>query len=167
MKTGSFQDQRPWFTVAITGHREAAPDGPWTWSPISRASFSHSVAAEIRSYLDAVLYRRRESHRLLVYFRDGPAGIDHLIRAYCELREISCLPAVMQRDIWADEASYRRDLEMIGRCHALVWFGPREGPDRHGPDLVTLAAALGIPYRVVPIGNAVTAVEEEQHATTC
>ena len=44
-------------------------------------------------------------------------GIDHIIRAYCELREISCLPAVAQRDIWADDASYRRDLEMILAQH--------------------------------------------------
>lgn len=43
-------------------------------------------------------------------------------------------------------------MELVFHAHALVWFGPREERD-DGPDPVTLAALLGIPYRVCDLGS--------------
>lgn len=144
---GPFDDRRPWFTVAVTGHADTIPGGTWTGSVLGRTSLTRPGVHEVRSYLDAVLYRRRESHRLSVCCRDTEAGIDHVVREYCAERKISCLPVFAERDLWGDAAGWRRDLEMLARSAALVWFGLREG----GPDPVTLAMWLGINYRVVDL----------------
>lgn len=147
--SGPFTDVRPWFAVAVTGHAGAIANGLWTASVLGRASFEQVGALVVRGYLDGVLYRKRETHRVTVYCRDEDTGIDHLVRAYCESRRISCLPALSSRDVWGDAAGFRRDIEMLARCAALVWFGPREP----GPDPVTLAACLGIEYRVVDLAR--------------
>jgi hypothetical protein len=136
--------QPPSFCVAVTGHRSAIPGGYWTANPIQRMDISRPGVHLLRSYLDGVLYRRRDVGRVQVLCRGGPAGVDHAVRSYCEARALPCFPVDQMRDLWADDAPVRRDLAMIARAHALVWFGPRE----EGPDPVTLAAVLGIPYRV-------------------
>lgn len=144
--SGPFTDARPLFAVTVTGHPDAIASGAWQYSVLERSAFDQPGAAELRSYLDAVLWRRRESHRLHVYCRGGDAGIDCLVRSYCEARKISCLPVFPSRDVWGDGAGYRRDLEMLARSAAVVWVGNRGA----APDLVSLAIWLGIPYRVVP-----------------
>jgi hypothetical protein len=101
----------------------------------------------LRSYLDGVLYRRREKGRVFVLVRGGSAGVDHAVRSYCEARALGYMPVDECRHTWGADAPFRRDLELVFRAHALVWFGPREERE-DGPDPVTIAALLGIPYRV-------------------
>lgn len=146
--TGPFADSRPWFCVAVTGHPDAVPDDGWSASPLARAALAPAAGGPVRAYLDAVLRYRRASHRLLVLCRDEGAGIDELVRAYCELRGLRCLPVAGGRDLWGERAPLHRDLDLLARAHAVVWFGPRE---RDGPDLVTLAVWFGTPCRVVPL----------------
>jgi hypothetical protein len=153
VKTGPFMDQRPAFAVYVTGHPNVIPSGAWAYSPLGRREFMHPGAVELRSYLDAVLWQRRGSNRVHVYCRAGrglSAGVDDTVRAYCELRDIPCLPIGLERDTWGDEAEFRRDLELVAKSHALVWFGRREQhADR--PDVVTLAIMLGVNHRVVSL----------------
>lgn len=147
VKVGPFQDQRPWFNVFVTGHPKCVPLGPWAYTPTGRRALTHPGAVEVRTYLDGVLWQRREAHRVLVWVRGARsllAGIDETVRCYCEVRGISCLPLAPEPDTWSDAAGFRRDLEAVCKSHAVVWFGPR-----HERDPVTLAALLGIPYRVV------------------
>ncbi len=139
----------PYFFVAVTGHRAAIPGGYWTSSPIERMDLSRPGVHLLRSYLDGVLYRRREKGRVSVLCRGGSAGVDHAVRSYCEARHLSCMPVDEMRQTWGADAPFRRDLELVFRAHALVWFGQRED----GPDPVTIAAALGIPYRVCDLAE--------------
>lgn len=151
VKTGSFQDRRPAFVLYITGHPDAIASGAWAYSPLGRRAFTHPGACELRRYLDDVLWQRRESNRVHVYCRCGrgrSSGVDDTVRAYCELRDIPCLPLGCEGDTWGAEAEFRRDLEALARSHALVWFGPR-----HPRDPVTLAALLGVAYRVVALAD--------------
>lgn len=140
----------PTFYVAVTGHKSVIPGGYWTCNPIERMSLARPGVHLLRSYLDGVLYRRRDAGLVQVLCRGGGAGVDHAVRSYCEARALPCLPIDEQRAAWGAAAGLRRDLDLLARSHALVWFGPRE--DRDGPDLVTLAALLGIPYRVCDLG---------------
>lgn len=135
----------PTFYVAVTGHASAIPGGYWTVSPIQRMDCARPGVHLLRSYLDGVLYRRRDKGRVVVLVRGGPAGVDHAVRSYTEARGCGYLVVDEQRDEWGADAPFRRDLALLARAHALVWFGDREP----GPDPVTIAAVLGIPYRVV------------------
>lgn len=149
VKTGPFEDRRPAFAVYVTGHPGAIAAGPWAYSPLGRRALAHPGAPELRNYLDAVLWRRRDAHRVHVYCRGGrglACGVDETVRAYCALRDIPCLPLGCEGDTWGPEAEYRRDLHALALSHALVWFGRR-----HPRDPVTLAALLGVPYRVVAL----------------
>lgn len=157
LKTGPFEDRRREWSVYVTGHPDAIPLGHWAFTPAGRREFMHPGAAEVRSYLDAVLWRRREADRVQVWCRGNGGlgtGIDRTVRAYCEVRGISCLPVATAADQWGDDSGFRRDLEAVARSHAVVWFGPRQERDP-----VTLAMWLGIPYRVAELPAAV-ALEE-------
>lgn len=157
--TGPFEDRRPPFWVFVTGHPDAIPSGYWQHSPSGRQSLDVPGVAELRSYLDAVLYRRRDRHRLAVLCRGGrpcEAGVDAAVRAYCEARGIACLVQFAEPDLYGPEAEYRRDLDAVARAHAVVWFGPRVERDP-----VTLAAFLGVPCRVAPVRAPALALEEE------
>lgn len=147
---GPFSDRRSPFVVFVTGHRDAVPGGRWQHSVLERASLDVPGAPRLYSYLDAVLYRRRDAHRLSVHCRGGrphEAGIDALVRAYCESRGIPCLPEHTHPDAFGAEAKYRRDLATVAAAHAVVWFGGRES----GCDPVALAELLDVPVRVVPL----------------
>ena len=137
----------PVFVVAVTGHPRAIPGGYWTASPLERTDVGRPGVHLLRSYLDGVLCRRRDGGRVHVLCRGGPAGVDHAVRAYCAARGLPHFPVDLDRAEWGAGAPLRRDLAMLARAHALVWFGDRED----GPDPVTVAALLGIPYRVVPV----------------
>lgn len=137
----------PVFVVAVTGHRDAIPGGYWTSSPLEWDNLARPGVHLLRSYLDGVLCRRRDGGRVHVLCRGGPAGVDHAVRSYCAARGLPYFPLDTDRAEWGADAPLRRDLSMLARAHALVWFGDRED----GPDPVTVAALLGIPYRVVPV----------------
>jgi hypothetical protein len=144
-------DPRPWFVLAVTGHEQAVEPGPWMWRGLDpNLAFAAPGARALVNYLDAVLWHKKATHRVSVHCRGADTGVDHLVRVYATARYGSFLLVNPQRDLFGPDADYRRDLELVLRAHALVWYGPREP----GPDPVTIAAALGIPYRVVP-GTAV------------
>lgn len=157
--TGPFEDRRQWWPVFVTGHPAAIAAGPWMHSVIGRESFERPGAAEVRAYLDAVLYVRRETCRVHVYCRGTrgrDAGIDATVRAYCAARGLPCLPVFGDPETHGTEADYRRDLELIARCRAVVWFGPTCALCP-----ATLAVILGVPCRTVPLFEEVHRVQDE------
>lgn len=145
-----FDDGRPWFAVFVTGRADLIPAGVWTASPLIEHHVRRPDAYPLVKYLDAALWRKRQTHRVALYCRSEDTGVDQVVRAYAKLRLGRYQLATPERDVFGAQARFRRDLATVARCNALVWYGPREDPAEHGPDPVTIAAALGIEYRVVP-----------------
>jgi hypothetical protein len=162
-----FEDRRPWFTLYVTGRADLIPAGPWVYSPFTDRILERDHARPLIRYLDDVLWKKKGTHRVAVYCRADDTGVDHLVRAYAKVRFGMYHLATVERD---------RDLRQLASSHALVWYGPRENPSETGrPDPVTIAAALGIEYRVVPfkagqLGNEwdeelASIAHEGEHAT--
>lgn len=154
--SGSFPDRRPTWAVTVTGHRDLIPGGTWqarTFDPWD--ALGQPGADVIRTYLDDVLWRKRNTHRVLVYCRGEGAGVDDVVRAYCAHHGLACHPEDSQHDLWGANARLHLTLTLLARSSALVWFGPREGEC----DLASVALWLGIPCRVVPVPVATEGVE--------
>ena len=148
--SGPFEDQRPWWCVTVTGHPDAIPGGYWQVRPFDPwDALSQPGAAVVRNYLDAVLCRRKGTHRLGVLCRGEGAGIDDVVRAYCRARKIWCHPQSEAPGEWGASAGLRLTLSLLARSSAVVWFGPREGEC----DIVSLARLFGIPAREVPLSD--------------
>ncbi len=146
--SGSFDDRRPHWAVTVTGHRDLIPTGLWqtrTFDPWD--ALSQPGADVVRAYLDDTLWRKRNTHRIAVYCRGEGAGVDAVVRAYCDLRGYWCQPESDQADLWGANARLHLTLQLLARSSAVVWFGPREGDC----DLASVALWLGIPCRVVPV----------------
>lgn len=146
MKTGPFEDRRPFFSVLVTGHPDAIPYSGDMHRPDPEGIVERAGAWFLASYLDGCLRGRRATHRLHVFTRAECTGIDLVARAYCALRGIVCSPESPDPFDYGSEAPFRRDLWTVARAHAVVWVGPRQVRDP-----VTLAMIFGIPYRVVPV----------------
>lgn len=160
---GPIPDERPWFTVTVTGHPDLIPvDDGWASSPAQWTTFEQAGAVGLRTYLDDALWKKRLTHRVQLYYRGHrgrQVGIDALVWAYGQVRKVPALPMFAQRDVWGARADLYRDLTLLSQSHAVVWFGPRERTD--GPDLITLATFLGIPARVVALPDLARDLERE------
>lgn len=149
-RTGPFEDRRPVFAVTVAGHPAALPYSWRQHGPDPLATVSDAGAWPLARYLDDALVRRAATHRVLIYARAEWSGVNLAARAYAALRGHLFSPESPAAFDFGAEARWRRDLWMVARSNAVVWVGEREGPTEHGPDLVTFAALLGVPYRLVP-----------------
>lgn len=145
--TGSFEDGRPWWPVAVAGPRDLIPHGMWAHNPAADP-FLQPRAADVRRHLDDLLWKKRASHRVCVYYPGDDCGLRYVIEAYCAGRKVARQPMFEERDVWGAQAPFRRDLLTIARVAAVVWFGPLAGAEW---DLVSLAIWHNVPYRVVPL----------------
>lgn len=135
----------PWFALAVTGHRDFIPGGVWTSR--SNPSLVADVPGVRRVWraIDAALAKRRGRSRISLFCRDGTAGVDHAVRFYAMLHGLPLFPLGVQRDFWFSNAMLRRDLELVGRTHGLLWFGEEETDG----DPLCLSRLLGLPHQVV------------------
>lgn len=143
------EDTRPIFSLAASGHPKLIPGGLWTCNPDPHAALSIPGVAAVWRSLDSVLTKRIGSHRVTIYGRGNngqTVGIDAAIRCFAESRKLGYLPLVQMADVWPERVLFRRDLEMVGRSHAVIWFGEQEEKD-DGPAM--LAQVLAIPLRIV------------------
>jgi hypothetical protein len=157
VKESGFRDTRPWFVVYVAGRADLIPLGPWAYSAFTERVLIRPEAVPLVVYLDDALRHKRGTHQVLIYCRAEMNGVNAIVRAYAAARFGRCLLATCEPALFGDQAAFRRDVCQLARSHALVWYGPRE--DR---DPVTLAALLGVPYRVVAAPRGRTEDEEEE-----
>ena len=144
-RSGPTCDERPWFAITATGHPAVIPLGPWAYRGDPRYAREAAGAGRVWDDIDLALSRRVASCRLMIYCRDEPTGIDQVVRAYAAVRGVSCLPVAQMRDQWGDDAPFRRDLDMVNRSHAVLWFGE----EQNDGDPARIAQLLGIKVRIV------------------
>lgn len=144
-KSGTIFDERPVYALTVTGHATAIASGLWMCRADPNWARDVPGVNRVWECIDAVLCRRLGSHRIAIYGRSDPTGIDSAVRAYATVRGVMYFPLNPQRDVWRERSAFRRDLELVGRTHAVLWFGEEESDG----DPARIAMILGIPVQVV------------------
>lgn len=142
-------DARPWFALAATGHPDVLPGGSWVYRASPELVADVPGVWRVWGCLDAALQKRWAGHRIALYGRAGRSGlttgIDVAVHHYAIDHGLPYIPLSPTPDVWRESAVFRRDLELVGRSHALLWFGGEESDG----DPLALCRLLGLPHQAI------------------
>lgn len=144
-RNGGGTDPRPHFALAVTGHRDLIPTGLWMTKAIPSMVADVPGVAQVWRAIGAALARKTGVYQISIFTRWPESGVDSAARFYAEMHHLPVFPLNVARDHWRENAVLRRDLELVGRSHALLWFGGEESDG----DPLCLCRMLGLPHRVV------------------